>query len=164
MRVSLSPDEAAVAAAVGTKRHRMAREKRRRRFTSGRGQPPGDDDSPEAMKNDIQAAGAEMAVAKAFNRFWHPDLHPQPKCEPDVGHSTQVRWTALEHGKLIVARDDPEDMSYVLVRGFIPIYDVVGYIKGSKAKQEQWLFGPNSRPSSHFVPDWALTPCREGNE
>ena len=114
-----------------------------------RGQPPGD-----LWGNDIEAAGAEAAVAKAMDRYWLA-VHSSPhELSGDVG-KLQVRSTQRPDGRLIVHDSDSDDAPFVLVRGVFPTYDVVGWIYGKDAKQERFLFGGDGRPA-YFVPDSEL--------
>lgn len=155
MRVTLTKSEKWVALVVGRARWLGARKKGLSHYTSSRGEPNIVDDS-----TDVQAAGAEIAVAKAINKFWHADLHAQGKGEPDVSHATQVRWTGREGGKLIVAPDDPDDHIFYLVRGRLPYYDVVGKLPCKAAKREEWLRDPGNRGPAYFVPEEALIEVR----
>ena len=156
MKVTLSWDEALIAEKIGEWRHIKARNDGLTRSTEARGKPSEEDDSEEALQKDKDAAGAEMAVAKATNCYWPPSLDAQPKTVPDVGKAIQVRHTRLPHGSLIVSPKDEDDQYFFLVTGEIPEYEVRGFLKGKDAKKEEWLRDPNGRPAAYFVPQKAL--------
>src|SRR5262245_54887836 len=73
---------------------------------------------------DIQAAGAELAASKALRLPWlmsvsnGPDLHPH----------YEVKHTVRGNGNLLVKRGLlHQDWRYILVRGLMPKYEVVGW-------------------------------------
>lgn len=105
----------------------------------------------------IEAAGAEMALAKARDRFWAdsaaPDYHG------DVGQRTQIRHTLRRNGSLIVHPDDPDDYALILVTGEAPDYLLPGWIWGREAKRDEWWRTDTGRPA-FFVPQAALRPIR----
>ena len=156
MKVSLSWDEEMIARAVGELRHHKARAGNHTRYTDERGKPGEEDDSSEARKKDVDAAGAEMAVAKITNCYWPPSLEAQTNGLPDVGKAIQVRHTRLPHGSLIVSPKDRDEQYFFLVTGEIPEYEVRGFLKGAEAKKEQYKRAPNGRPAAYFVPQKAL--------
>lgn len=102
-----------------------------------------------AWEQDIQAAAAELAVAKVINRYWDGSFDTYKR--GDVG-SLQVRSTKRPDGSLIVRPDDPDDAVYFLVVGEIPEFTVIGWIKGQDAKQERYERAPGGRPPAFFVP------------
>lgn len=114
------------------------------------------EDEEALIKLDIEGAAGELAVAKAVNRYWHGSVNA-PKSAPDVGTNIQVRATKHRNGSLIITKTDNDDQIYFLVIGEMPNYDVVGYIKGSDGKQEQFVRAPANRPPAFFVPQSALT-------
>lgn len=156
VRVTLTRDEEWVARLVGLRRWQIARKNGQSIVTKLRGTPTG-----VSEETDVQSVGSEIAVAKAINKYWHPDLHPQSKHEPDVGHATQVRWTGRERGKLIVTPNDQDNHMFYLVRGHLPNYDVVGRLPAKSAKQEKWLRNPGNRGPAYFVPEEALIEVRQ---
>ena len=84
---------------------------------------------PEApFENNIQASGAELAVTLAYHGRWTGE-GTYGKPGPDVtcrnGMGLHVRWTKHPMGRLIVRPTDPHGC-YVLVRGRMPEYDIIG--------------------------------------
>lgn len=104
---------------------------------------------------DIEAACAELAVAKFVGVYWESVVR-QPKNLPgDVGR-IQVRSTTLPDGCLILHKRDRDDATFVLVVGRIPKYRVAGYIQASACKQERFWSQGDGR-AAYFVPQSALT-------
>ena len=118
------------------------------------GEPPHDQ-----WGGHIEGAGAELAVAKAVNRYWAGFYHHDPeKFAGDIGE-IEVRWTWRMDGRLIVHDRDKDESPFVLVRGSFPEYDVVGWIYGKNAKQSRYLYNGDGRPA-YFVPAtdlWDMT-------
>jgi len=101
---------------------------------------------------DIEGAAGEMAVAKALGLYWDCSVNSFKK--PDLPFRIQVRTT---HQKsLIVRPSDTDDDRFVLVRGYSPRFEIVGWILGREAKKQEWMAAPNGRPAAHFVPSEAL--------
>jgi hypothetical protein len=111
----------------------------------------------EAFDKDANGACGEMAVAKALNRFWSGPVNTF-KNGGDIGKNIQVRTTPNAGNCLIIRGDDPNDQWFVLVIGKAPRFDVVGYIRGSDAKKEEFERSPVGRPPAYFVPATALKP------
>lgn len=102
----------------------------------------------------IEGDCGELAAAKALNRYWGGSVDTF-KRGGDVG-PIQVRTRSKPHYELIVREDDPDDAIFVLLTGSCPTYEVVGTIKGSEAKQPEWLKTHGGRPPAYFVPHEAL--------
>ena len=62
---------------------------------------------------DIVGTLGEWVVAKMFDTYWQGAM-PKTDSDGDVA-CLQVRSTTLDHGGLIVYRDDPEDVPFILV-------------------------------------------------
>lgn len=141
MQIKLQWYEVFMAATVGIKRQVEAlKEKRpdRHGFTG--------------LGWDVHVEGAvgELATAKALNRFWSGSINTF-KDGGDVG-TIQVRTRSKDYYDLIVRQDDADDDCFVLVVGTAPNYNVVGWIRGRDAKQEQWSKTHGDRPAAYFVP------------
>ena len=108
----------------------------------------------DANVTNINAAGAEMAVAKFLNRYWVAGVNEFDA--PDVSPNVEVRSTPYPHGKLIVRKDAPDDRPFVLVRGTLPNFEIVGWIRGGEAKRNEWLMDPNGDGECFMVPETAL--------
>jgi hypothetical protein len=150
MIVELRPYEQEIASLVGRMRRYGSKE------AGMQNQRGLDAKEEELLALDIAGAGAEAAVGRLTNRYWHGSVNAA-KHEPDVGHQIQVRWTHHERGRLIVLPRDPDDQYYFLVTGNPPLYNVIGWIRGQDAKREEWIDAPAGRPPAYFVPQSALT-------
>lgn len=109
---------------------------------------------------ELESACAELAVAKALDRYWS-DV-PVPDHDGDVGDGLQVRHTLRQDGRLIVHREDEDGHDFVLVRGEAPRFDVAGFLPGVEAKREVYWTDPGTagRPA-FFVPAEKLRPVQE---
>jgi len=106
-----------------------------------------------AWHYNIIGALGEVAVAKDRDCFWSG---AQGRLRaPDVG-ALQVRATPEEDGRLIVRKNDPDDVRFVLVVGVVPCLRLVGWMLGKDAKRDEWRANPNGRASAWFVPQDAL--------
>jgi hypothetical protein len=112
-------------------------------------------DVQDRYDNDIQAAAAEMAVAKGLNLYWDAGINTFKA--GDVG-PYQVRWTDRVDGRLIIRPDDEDEEIQILVRGRIPTFDIAGAMRCKFAKRDEWWMAPNGRPGAWFVPDISLGP------
>lgn len=151
--VELTPQEIRVAVIVGANRNVRAYERgRRHRYGA---------DEARGWSMHTQGAAAEIAVAKAFNRYWTDT--PDPDYTGDVG-PYHVRSTKHEEGGLLLHPDDPDDGVFVLVVGEIPVFRLAGWILGREGKRERfWLAGgPGGSGRPCFkVPQRELFPIEE---
>jgi hypothetical protein len=109
----------------------------------------------ERIEQEITGACAEMVVAKCLGKFWSPSVntfHSTPDIEPNI----EVRATTRTDGSLVVRDNDSDDRWYILVVGSPPTMTVVGCLRGSDAKQDQWLRNPHGHRAAWFVPQSAL--------
>lgn len=103
----------------------------------------------------VDGALAEMAAAKASDRYWEAVVSGDPRrIAGDVG-LVQVRSTRRVNGSLIVHPTDPDEATFVLVVGTAPSYRVVGSILGREAKDSRWWRTDTGRPA-YFVPQEVL--------
>jgi hypothetical protein len=119
---------------------------RRRRFAQ-----------PVNWNDDIVGALAEIAVAKALDRY--PSRGCQPDWAGDIG-DYQVRATELPNGCLIVHEDDRDTACFILVVGTPPVLTIPGWILGADAKRPEW-WRTDVRCPAFFVPQHALHPITE---
>jgi hypothetical protein len=91
---------------------------------------------------DVDGAAAEMAFAKWMNVYYEPTLNTFK--DPDVGR-VQIRSTKHEHGKLIVRDRDVKNEIIVLVINAMPEYRMAGWIYTDDAKQDKYIYDPNSK-------------------
>ncbi len=127
MKVSLSGYEIYMASCVGTAR-RLASLKR--------GETNKVQNKDFGWHTDIEAACAEVSVAKALNVFWGGSVNTFKL--PDVD-GVQVRHTQHTTGRLIVRDNDSDEEIFVLVTGSHPDYELRGWCFGRDAKQEKYL-------------------------
>jgi hypothetical protein len=122
----------------------------------------------------MQSAGAEKAVGKRLNIDWHASINTFHDGVADVGGRIEVRYRRkrkrpLDHQEeeeeespdLIVREDDHEDRAYVLVRGALPKYEIVGWIWGRDAKRPEFWKNPGGHEPAFFVPEEHLRPVSE---
>lgn len=142
MIVDLTWDEVEVAALTGIRRNiRTIHEGRHR----GGGQTPAD-----GWTDHIVGAIAELAVAKAFNRY--PSRN-SCDIDGDVGH-LQVRST-VRGDHMPVQSYDNDDAPFVLVLGQPPHMRIVGWLYGHEAKRKEY-WRTDVRKPAYFVPPSAL--------
>lgn len=106
---------------------------------------------------DIEAAAAELALAKALGVYW--DFSVNTYKRPDVG-GYQVRHTQVPGGKLILRPGDAPNEKYILVIGSTPLFVVAGWVWGHDAMVDEYIFrGFNGMPDCWMVPQAALMPA-----
>lgn len=103
---------------------------------------------------EIEGCAAEMAYCKMRGQYWNGSVCSFK--EADCGQNVQIRHTTLQKGSLIVREADNDDHYYVLVTGRAPVLTITGWIKGSDAKNPQFLKAPNGREPAYFIPQSAL--------
>jgi len=148
MRVRLEWYEAVTAAEVGIRRELNARRK----------------GSPDSVYKDdtaswgthAEAAGAEMAVAKALGLYWDGSVNVGRR-EDIPGTSLDVRWN--QHPGRTSCKVKPRDTGIILaVRGNSPDYELLGWIRADEAKRAEWLAPPRlDYPPIWLVPQSSLS-------
>lgn len=123
MRVLLYPADVRLATDAGTARFARRRDTEQR---YGRLQ------SDHTVELEIEAIGAEIAVARAIGRAWIDS--DRPDYDGDVGDGVQVRHTRYSTGRLLLHPDDRDDHVFFLVTGVFPEFRVVGYLRGARAR------------------------------
>lgn len=146
MDITLTWSEVALAASVGMRRH-MEALRVNRADSHGRGVDNG-------WTDHIEGACGEAAAAKALDIYWNGSVNTF-KTGGDVG-PYQVRTRSDHTFDLIVREDDADDRVFILVRGRVPNFDVVGWIRASDAKCAKWVQTYGGRPPAYFVPASAL--------
>jgi hypothetical protein len=147
--VELTPDELYIAGMTGI--HRRICSIRARAADQSYTDP-----THSEWATDIEAAAAELAVAKILNRY--PTGLTQFS-SVDVSKTVHIRHTTRDNGSLIVRDRDPRGV-FIFVTGHAPRYEIHGFIKTTDAKREEWLRAPNGGPPAYFVPRAALTPLK----
>jgi hypothetical protein len=148
--VTLTPYESELAAGVGLRRHLSAL---RRGLVNHHGY------KGDGWGDHIEAAGAELAVAKFLGRYWSGSVDTF-KASGDVG-PYEVRWRSSTTYDLLIRPGDADDRPFFLVLGQFPTYRVVGWIMGRDGKREEWRQHYGDRPAAFFVPQSALHPPTE---
>lgn len=104
----------------------------------------------------IEGAAGELAFAKLSHTYWAPTVDTF-RSRGDVG-DVEVRTRTRPGYELIVRNDDCDERAYVLVRGRIPRFEVVGWVYGREGKRPEWLQRYGGGEPAYFVPDSALHP------
>ena len=92
----------------------------------------------EFAEKQIDAVGAECAVAEYFGFKDFKPLNGTYKDRADVGQNIEVKHTYLEQGNLIITYLDRDDDFAVLVTGRCPSYYIVGYTMVNKCKDDKY--------------------------
>ena len=148
MNVKLTQAELDIAKFVGELRYNVSRQKGLKDAAGL--------DAKDALKiaQDISGAAGEMAFCKAKNKYWGGTVNSFHGADVDV--NIQVRTTTRPNGKLIIRSADNPDHWYILVIDKSPVFEIVGYIKGAKARRPEYWNAPAGRPGAWFVPQSAL--------
>lgn len=146
--VRLSWFEVFHGACVGTMREIEARKRGRPTYF----------ESDDTWGGHVEAACAEMVVAKTFNRYWHGFVE-EPKTLPgDVG-TYQVRHTIHQGGHLILYEKDQANMAVILVVGTAPTYEIRGWYRKGEESEDWWRIMRGHRAC--WVPQSKLRPLAE---
>jgi hypothetical protein len=156
INITLNPDEILQGALVGVKRMVNA---------IGRGNNTiNGPDKDRLWHFHVEGALAEMAVAKAANKFWSTG----DKDASDVG-DWEVRQTPNPHGDLVLRERDITngkiDHPFILVRGRFGVYEIVGWTKARDGMKDEYWRDPTGgkRPPAWFVPAKKLREFRMSN-
>lgn len=108
----------------------------------------------EDWGNEIEAAAAEMAVAKALNKYY--GFHYNTfKTIPDVG-GYEVRSSQNDSANLIVRPRDSGESIFILVTGTVPNYTLRGWKKGSDVMVKKYFKNPGGLGAAFFLPQEEL--------
>lgn len=111
-------------------------------------------------------AAGELAVAKLLGLYPRFLVRQFSGQEPDLllpsGTALEVRHRSKSYYELKVTKKDKPDRAYILVRGFPPSLDVVGWAWGYEAQMPDYLMDPGNRGvPAYFVPDNKLRDVKE---
>lgn len=154
--VTLTQAEVRIANWIGEQRY-LGNRKAKRRGKHGV--------SSFATEPDRIGTVGELAVAKALNLWWSGLAK---RGEPDVGGCVEVRTVSKPTYRLLVHKNDPDDLPFVLVapkKQGGRKYVLRGWIMGGEAKREAWwqkLRG--DRKHCYAVPHDELRPMSEIGE
>jgi len=109
------------------------------------------------LEEEVVGACGEIAFAKYTGKFFIPSVNTFHNAA-DVGENVEVRCTSLLDGCLIVRNNDADDRVFVLAIADGKNVDLIGWLYGRDAKQQQWLKNPNGYRQSWFVPQSFLQP------
>lgn len=150
--VGLGPHDVGVAMREGEWRYRHAKGKRtRQRYGAGERYA-----TEEArIELDVQAAGAELAVARRFGLLWSGAHHASPY---DVEGWMEVRFRRRdpehpEHVDLWIRLSDAKEKPgpYVLVTGELPVYVLRGWIEVPGDLRAEWCVRHSTRDEAAYV-------------
>jgi len=106
----------------------------RSKFSSA---PEGVDQDEWDEESNIQGIAAEQAFGKFINRYCPRGVNTGRS--PDVLPNYEVKWRRPQRnglpGELFVYEHDPDDRIFVLMRGGIPDFIVVGWCYGWEGKK-----------------------------
>lgn len=152
--VRLTREEVAYGALVGVHRQTSAIFRGARETVSGVGE------NGLGWTRHVEAALAELALAKFLDRFWDGagDQRFRGSKLGDVGRF-QARSTSERDGHLIVRPHDSDADVFVLIVGSAPSFTLVGWTFGRDAKRPEFRCDPGGRGAPcFFVPQSALRP------
>lgn len=129
-----------------------------RAFANGRRHRHGHDGTDNWTMH-IEAAGAEVAVARLTGRFWCASFLPD--YAGDIGVGLQVRHTARATGRLILHPTDDDRHVFVLARGLMPEYDLAGWIVARDGKRLEWWRELQPGRGAYVVEACHLRPMEE---
>lgn len=144
--VTLCWAELQQAAQVGIQRQLRALERRAKHRVYAPADPWG---------NHVNAAAAEMALAKALGLYWADS--PVLDYAGDVG-PYQVRSTKRLDGPLILRPSDSDDAVFVLVVCDVPTYRIVGWTWASQGKVQPYWQPDDDLAGCWKVPQEFLRP------
>lgn len=110
---------------------------------------------------DIEGCCGEMAAAKALGVYW-TGAHGVLRA-PDIGRNVQVRTASKPSHSLMLHPSDGDDVTFVLVLGRAPNYEIAGWVIGRDGKQPQYWRDPVGGRPAFFVPRSALRHLSEMN-
>lgn len=108
---------------------------------------------PSVWDADVEGAAAELAVARALNRYWC-GLDGSDRLVGDVD-GCQVRHSRRPDASLILHSRDLDDQRFILVVGSMPVLRLAGWAFGHEGKVEGFFRRDVPRPA-FFVPQSAL--------
>jgi len=140
--VRLTADQVFLAAAVGVKRQYYAMERNLRDKKSV--------NAREGWTLHIEGAAGELAACLAMGIEWPATVNAGKA--PDAWEHLEIRRRIEQWYDLAIRDGDRPERLYVLVAGQIPLFRVVGWIKGRNGMIPQYRKDPNGRGEAWFVP------------
>lgn len=155
--VSLSSAEVAFAMEIGRARQRMHDELD---HADGKVLEDGQDVH-------MQGCLGELAVAKALGLPWDGKFFNDAEWQAWrlSGHDVsglEVRSTRWRSGRLILHRDDNDDLPFILVRaGENAMFEIVGWYWARDGKREEWWQDVRRNRPCFYVPNHLLRPMSD---
>lgn len=103
------------------------------------------------MTNDILGAMGEIAVAKAYGRYFVPRLNVFHN-KSDLFDDIEVRAAPIQNGSLILRDNDPDFRRYLLVIVDELRCSLRGWCYGYEREELGTLRDPNNMGAAHFIP------------
>jgi hypothetical protein len=151
--ILLSKQEQFFAAQAGIMRRISAMQR-------NRSEPHGKPANKDYWGSDIESCGAEAAVAKYFGLYWDAVASGKLSALNGDVQGLEVRSTSHPNGRLILHNTDKDESPYILVRGEIPEFQIIGWMYGKDGKQMEFWEGRTGRPA-FFIPENKLRPIEE---
>jgi len=151
LKIRIKEYEALLAAAVGSRRRIQSLYAGHKSKGLGEG----------GFDIDVQAAAAEMAVAKALDIYWDGSVGTF-KSKADIGLNIEVRHS-IKGPSLIIRPGDQRNSVYIYVEGKLPDYEVKGYMTYEEAEEnkEKYWKNPGGKGRVWFVPPSDLHPITD---
>ena len=145
--VKLSYSELLVGALVGSLRHAEA---------LVRGREDQDGFEGDGWGVHIEGALAEMAAARAINRYWDASVNRfKDPTRGDVG-PYEVRRRSRQDYDVLIRPRDADAKVHIAVFGSAPNFRVAGWLFGHEAKRDEWLKPHAGRKPAWFMPQSEL--------
>lgn len=138
--ITLTPLEQSLAGHVGVMREVASLQR-------DRGQPDGRERERGFLTHTLGVCG-EIVVAKWLGCYWEPKINAFGS-SGDVGRF-EVRTS--HRSDLVIRPADAEDRVVIGVSGYPPVFNVLGWIVASEARQDRYWQTYNGRPGAWFVP------------
>ena len=113
------------------------------------------------MVNDILGAICEIAVAKAYGRYFVPRLNAFHKVS-DLFEDIEVRGTWYSTGRLILRENDPDNRRYILVSVDEDLRaSLRGWCYGYPRKEIGSYENPRNTGWAHWIAQKSLCPIKD---
>lgn len=113
------------------------------------------------MVNDILGAIGEIAVAKAYARYFVPRLNVFHN-KSDLFDDIEVRGTWIPKGRLILRKNDPDDRRYILVAVDNELNaSLRGWCYGHQREEIGTWEDPTNTGFAHWISQSKLFPMKD---
>ena len=111
----------------------------------------------EFERKQIDAVGAESALAAFMGLDDFTPLNGTFKDVADVGHNLEIKHTHRDNGNLIISSIDRDNDIAVLVTGSMPTFSIIGWRPVLECKQDKYRSEKISG-DSYLIPRFELYP------